>query len=235
MKCKKIIFMMFVATLSLMIGRSAFAVTHFVSGAIALMGTTEEESSITPDFIKSLFMEEQKLNFLGESEQELDGKLAEVKAALDKINKTIGSADFSPMTVVDEGNSLNGDALTTMENPAAMYGWLNNELVLPKSADHDNRAQNAKGQAILRNGSRTIQYSQALKMYYDIEARSNGLFQYAAFPASGDVVSYQSYLSSHEARIYELDADRLYLQTLGSIAADTEYMAGNNEIFKSNF
>lgn len=233
---KKISIMMFALVFALIAGgHNANAVSHFVSGALAELGVMEEETSITPEYLESLFVEQQKLEFFGEAAQELEAKLAPLKSLLNEVNETIGSANFSPFDMIGEDDIvLNSAILTTVENPSEMSDWLNDTLVLATDATHEDKVQNSKELAILRNGALTTQYSQALRMYLDMDDRAKGLYNITTYDASGEATAYQAFLSSYEARIYELNTDRLYMQSLGVISANTDYMASNHEVFVKN-
>lgn len=226
---------MFAVMFAFMIGaQKADAVTHFVSGALAELGNMEEETSITPEFIESLFLEGEKLKYFGEAAQELESKLGPLKNMLNQVNATVGSMDFSPMKIVGElEDALKSPSPTTIENPTAMYSWLNNTLVPDiETATHEDLVENAKELATLRNGSRATQYAQAMRMYLDMDDRAKGLYDFTSYDASGDATTYQAFLSSYEARVYELNTDRLYMQSLGVLSANTDYMAGNDEVFR---
>jgi hypothetical protein len=192
------------------------------------------QSSIVPDFIKSLLEEENKISFLGEMEKQVSDVVSQVQGAVDSVSDTLGSLDFSPMALVPElDDALNASGLITAESSTAMFEWFNKNLVPLEEAGYEELIENAKEVAVMRNGALTTQYSQSVKMYWNIGERSVALYKYASKVESQDAVTYQAYLSSFESILFELGADELYLDTLGAASKGASYLAGSSDIFKT--
>lgn len=235
MKIRKVvIFTAFLTMLTVAANRPAHAVWHVASGLMAQINSMLHEYSMIPDFIISLLREKDKLECIGENLTSLTDIFSSIQGEIDAVSDTLGSIDFSPMTLVDELDiDIDAESLITIEDSDELFSWVNTNLVPDEDGNYTEMVENAKKVAVMRNGALTTQYSQAIKMYQDIEKRSEALYKYAAKVDTGDDVSYQAYLANFEGTLFQLDTDALYLKSLGSASKAAIYLAGNSDIFKN--
>lgn len=233
MKIRKVvIFTAFLTILTIAVNRPAHAVWHVASGLMAQINSMLHEYSMVPDYIISLLREKDKLECIGEDVKSLSNVFSKIKGEIDKASDTLGSVDFSPMVLVDElDTDIDAEALITVEDSDKLFSWLNDNLVPDADTTYEERVKNAKEVAIMRNGALTTQYSQSLKMYMNIGERADALYKYSAEVTPDDDVSYQAYLANFEASLFQLDADKLYLNALGSASEGASYLAGSSDIF----